>query len=298
MTKIFKALFIIVFLAPNLGSAKTFEEMFGEPATFQEEEINAILNSFDYQQGEVNLPGAKSVLTIPEDYYFLGPKDAKAVLVDLWGNPDAETTGMIFPVEYTPFDYQAWGVELTWDPIGYVSDEDAAEIDYDDLLKTMTTDISEESKWRVENGYSPFELVGWAVQPSYDQTTRKLHWAQEIAFSDDDVNTLNYKLRALGRKGVLQLNFIASMDQLATIEAALPEVAAMTAFSEGSRYIDFDPSIDTLAAVGIGGLIAGKVIAKTGFLIVALLFLKKFAVILILPAMWLFRKLKGGDKNV
>lgn len=289
---------ICALVIPNLALAKAFEEMFPDIPVYEEEAANEILREFDYQQGEIKLPAAKSVLNIPEGYYFLGPEDASMVLEILWGNPEAETMGMIFPVEYTPYDYEAWGVELTWDPIGYVSDEDAADIDYGDLLSTMKSDVRADSRWREENGYEPIELVGWAVEPSYDQETRKLHWAQEIAFGDSDVNTLNYKLRALGRKGVLQLNFVASMEQLTLIEAALPDVAAMTAFAEGSRYIDFDPSIDTIAAVGIGGLIAGKVVAKTGLFIVLLLFLKKFAVILILPVMWLVRKIKGGGGNV
>ncbi len=46
--------------------------------------------------------------------------------------------------------------------------------------------------------------------------------------------------------------------------------------------------------MGIGGLIAGKVLAKTGFLAVGLIFFKKFWFIALVPLFWLknvlFRK--------
>ena len=35
-------------------------------------------------------------------------------------------------------------------------------------------------------------------------------------------------------------------------------------FDDGNRYSDFNPDIDTVAAYGIGGLIAGKLAAKAG----------------------------------
>ncbi|WP_428548305.1 DUF2167 domain-containing protein [Profundibacter sp.] len=58
---------------------------------------------------------------------------------------------------------------------------------------------------------------------------------------------------------------------------------------------DFKPSIDKVAAVGIGGLIAGKVLAKTGLIAVALIFLKKFFFLLLIPLYWL--KNLFGRKN-
>ena len=65
---------------------------------------------------------------------------------------------------------------------------------------------------------------------------------------------------------------------------------ALASFRDGARYGDFDASIDEIAAVGIGGLIAGKVLAKAGFLVLALAFLKKggFLLVLLLAPIWRF----------
>lgn len=61
------------------------------------------------------------------------------------------------------------------------------------------------------------------------------------------------------------MNFIANMGQLEEVNAARDEVLAMVSFNDGHKYSEFDPDIDKVAAYGIGGLIAGKVLAKTGF---------------------------------
>ena len=56
----------------------------------------------------------------------------------------------------------------------------------------------------------------------------------------------------------------------------------MADFTQGQKYSDFDPDLDEVAAYGLGALVAGKVIAKTGLLAAALIFLKKFGVIILL----------------
>lgn len=86
------------------------------------------------------------------------------------------------------------------------------------------------------------------------------------------------------------------MEQLTEVEAAVPDVLSMVSFTEGNRYSDFNPSIDKVAAIGIGGLIAGKLAAKAGVLALALVFLKKAGVLLLLPLVWLGKLFKGRRK--
>ncbi len=285
--------FLFLLFLPSAAFSLTFQEAFPDHPGYVQQEAMDILEKMDFKRGTITLPGGEARLEVPEGYYYLDVADSRTVLVDIWGNPNGGSLGMIFPAEYTPIDWMAWGVVIAWNPVGYVSDDGARDIDYDALLAQMQQDTRTESAERVKNGFAAIELVGWASPPYYDQANRKLHWAQEISFDDQEEHTLNYNLRALGRKGVLELNFVAGMDQLEQISAAIPAVSDMVQFNEGSRYEDFIPSMDTVAAVGIGGLIAGKVAAKTGLLVVALLFLKKFGVILILPLIVGFKKLFG-----
>lgn len=241
-----------------------------------------IWDSLDRRQGEIVLPNGVATLNVPETFYYLGPEDAEKVLVEVWGNmpgAGADTLGMLFPAEWTPFDDEAWGVTVEYEEDGYVSDADADKIDYDALLSEMQESTREASRERVAQGYEPIELLGWASRPYYDKDSHKLYWAKELKFEGEPDNTLNYNIRVLGRKGVLVLNFIAGMDQKNTIDANLDTVLALAEFNSGSRYADFNPDIDKVAAYGIGALVAGKVAAKAGLFAALLIFMKKFGVI-------------------
>ncbi|QSX37242.1 DUF2167 domain-containing protein [Shewanella sedimentimangrovi] len=246
------------------------------------------------EKGTIVLPGGKATLEVPDNFYYLNPEDSRRVLEEAWGNPAQDLhLGMLFPAEYSPVDAAAWGVTLDYEEEGYVSDEDAADIDYADLLKTMQSDIAESSQARVEMGYEPIRLVGWATQPYYDAAQHKLYWAKELQFGDSTEHTLNFNVRVLGRQGVLLMNFVAGMSQLEEIQAGREEVLAMASFNEGHTYSEFNPEIDKVAAYGIGGLIAGKVLAKAGMLTAALLLLKKFWFLLLMPLIWLKKMIFG-----
>ena len=284
---------------PQLSAAEGAQTAAAEESQMSAEEAEYIAwakgvwDSLDRQHGEIVLPNGIATLNVPDEFYYLNPADTQKVLVDIWGNPPGgETLGMLFPNDVTPFDDNPWGVTIAYEEDGYVSDEDADEIDYSELLQQMQADIREESNERVKQGYEAIDLVGWAAQPFYDKTAKKLHWAKELKFGEDEqVNTLNYNIRVLGRKGVLVLNFIAGMDQKELIDAQLHRVLAMAEFNAGSRYEDFNPNIDKVAAYGIGALIAGKVVAKTGLFAAALIFLKKFGVLILVGFAALFGKL-------
>ena len=261
---------------------------------------NELWDSMEPQTGNISLPGDVAELNVPDEFYFLNAADSRKVLEDIWGNPpgSAETMlGMLFPAGATPFETSSWGVTVEYEQDGYVTDDDADDINYDDLLTQMKEDTSLNSEERVAQGYDAISLVGWAAKPYYDKASNKLHWAKEIKFGDAPVNTLNYNIRVLGRKGVLVLNFIAGMDQLPLINQNLNSVLAIADFKEGSKYADFNPDIDDVAAYGIGALVAGKVLAKTGLIAAALIFLKKFGVIIVLALGAFARKLYKGRKT-
>ncbi len=242
------------------------------------------------QTGVIEIKQAGAKLNVPDAFYYLDSKDANTVLVDIWGNPPGQPTlGMLFPANSTPFDSDAWAVTIEYEEDGYVSDEDADDINYTDLLTQMKEDTNESNKYRVEQGYPTIELIGWASAPFYDAKEHKLHWAKEIKFDGQNTNTLNYNIRILGRKGVLVLNFIAGIDQKEIIDQNLASVLALADFDQGSTYADFDPDMDTVAAYGLGALVAGKVLAKTGFIALALIFLKKFGVFILVGIGALFK---------
>ena len=87
------------------------------------------------------------------------------------------------------------------------------------------------------------------------------------------------------------------MQQKSLIESQLDTVLALAEFDQGATYSDFDPDMDTVAAYGIGALVAGKALAKTGLIAAAIVFLKKFGVIFVIAIGAFLKKLWSRRKN-
>jgi len=243
-----------------------------------------LIDSLHYQSGKINVDAAHAVLNLNAEFRFLDAADAQKVLSELWGNPpDDKVLGMLVPVAAPLSDpKKSWAVVITYKDDGYVSDKDAAGIDYDAMLKEMQQGTAEANAERKRLGYPEVQLVGWATKPHYDASTNKLYWAKELAFDGGRTHALNYDIRVLGRGGYLSLNAVAGMNQLHQIESEMQKVLALTEFDAGQRYTDFNSATDKVAAYGIAALVAGAIAAKAGLfakLFVLLLAFKKFAIV-------------------
>jgi uncharacterized membrane-anchored protein len=251
-----------------------------------------------FQTGEVTLPGGIARLTLTNGFRYLPPEDAEFVLTKLWGNPPGERTlGMMFPADVSPVSSNGWGVIITYSDDGYIKDSDADSIDYDKLLKDMQKGSKEANKDRTQRGFPTVELIGWATRPHYDKESHKMYWAKELKFSDSTGNTLNYNIRVLGRRGVLNLNVVAGMETLPHIEWSAPEIVGLVNFTDGNRYADFDSSTDKIATYGLAALVAGGFAAKAGFfkvLLAGLLAAKKFVIIGVIALFAVIKKLFLG----
>lgn len=255
----------------------------------------AFLASLHFQSGKVSLPKGIATLDLPANFRYLPPADAERLLVDGWGNPPGnDTLGMIIPTETSPLSEAGWGVVITYTEDGHIKDEDADKIDYKELLEDMKKESEDANKERVKQGYSAMHLVGWAEQPSYDKNARKLFWAKEYHGDKQGDNSLNYNIRVLGRKGVLVLNAVASMKQISQVKSEMPAILAVTEFTKGNRYEDFDSKVDHTAEYGLAALVAGGVAAKMGLfakLGIFLLAFKKFIIIGLVAAGAALRKI-------
>ncbi|MGJ4732000.1 DUF2167 domain-containing protein [Leptospira levettii] len=247
---------------------------------FGEDDILKKVNDLKYQTGTVTIGDKLATIKVPKGFKYLDAKQSQFVLHEVWGNPLNEgILGMLFKSDQTPIsDNFTYALTYSFSEDGYVSDSDANEINYDDLLKSMKEDISEGNEDRKKEGYPTMELVGWANKPYYDSSAKKLHWAKELQFEGDSVNTLNYNIRILGRKGILELNAISDIEKLKLVQSDIPAILASTEFNDGEKYSDYSPGVDKMAAYGIGGLIAGKVLAKAGFFALLVKFWKIIAI--------------------
>lgn len=256
-----------------------------------------ILTALEAQSGTITLPGNIATLQLPAAFVYLDPEKTEVLLVDGWGNPPGnETLGMVLPAGVNPIAEEGWGVVVTYDDDGYISDAEADAIDYDEMLADMKESSIAESQERENQGYGSMLLVGWAEPPRYDKVTHKYYWAQEFD-TDADINSLNYNIRVLGRQGVLNLNAVAGMNQIGIIKNEMPGLLAVTDFTPGNRYEEFDASTDRVAEYGLAALVAGGVAAKMGLFAKIAAFVvafKKFAFITIAALVAGFNKLLRG----
>jgi len=256
-----------------------------------------IEKSFNYESGKISLPEGDGTLNIPKGFKFLNAEQTQNVLSNLWGNPEDKTVlGSLVPDGKGVTHNNSWMFVISYQGDGYVKDDDADDIDYDDLLKTMKEDVAAENEERKKGGYSEVELIGWASKPYYDNTLKVLHWAKELEFGHDKNHTLNYDLRVLGRKGMYNISAVAGIDQLAEVKASIPGIIKSVEFNDGNKYLDFDADTDTVAAWTIGGLVAGKVLAKVGFFAILAKF-AKFIVIGVIAAFAGIKKFLRGNKD-
>ncbi|MTV52915.1 DUF2167 domain-containing protein [Massilia buxea] len=272
-----------------------------EPAAASASTAAALLDSLKFQQGKITLPGDIATLDLPAGFRYLSPADAGRLLTEGWGNPPGiETLGMIVPTAVNPLSREGWGVVVTYEKEGHVKDDDADSIKYDELLKSMQESIAASNEERKKQGYQPMTLVGWAEAPHYDKATHKLYWAKELHGEGDTQNGLNYGVRVLGREGVLVLNAVAGMDQIAQVRSEMKNVTAFSDFTPGNRYADFDEKTDKVAEYGIAALIAGGAAAKLGLfgkLFALVLAFKKILLVGLLAAGgWLFKLLGRKSK--
>lgn len=260
--------------------------------------MDSIEKSLHYKTGKMDLGGGIATINVPAGFKFLESKEAEYVLYDLWGNlKNTKPLGLLFPENSGATDPGGYAFVITYEEIGYVKDKDASKIDYDDLLNEIKEGTIEANKERQTMGLPSMEIVGWAANPHYDQERKLLHWAKEFKVDGNEENTLNYDIRVLGRKGVLNLQAISGISQLDSVNKNIENVLSMVSFNSGNSYADFNSKTDDIAAYTIGGLVAGKVLAKAGFFALILKNIKLVILGLIAGGGFIWRFITGRRKK-
>ena len=191
-----------------------------------------------------------------------------------------------------------WMVVIEADDVGYVSDDDADDLDASAMLEQYKLGTIEQNKTRTSMGILELYIDGWSEPPRYERLKRHLVWG--LNAHDSEGKTVNFFTRFLGRNGYLSVNLI---DDPATIEAAKIEALSIltaTRYKPGSRYDDHVDG-DKDSGIGLKALILGgtglAVAKKGGILIAIVLFFKKGFIFVIAGLGGLFRWLTGKKKK-
>jgi uncharacterized membrane-anchored protein len=226
-------------------------------------------------------------ITVPDGFRFAGQAGTRTFL-ELTQNPtNGDELGVLLPASV---EDGRWFVIFEFNPIGYVKDDEKDKLDADDMISNIREGTEAANEERKRRGWSTMSIVGWHTQPFYDTRTNNLTWA--ITGAADDSQVVNYSVRLLGRRGVMNVDLVLAPDEVESVVPAFEKVLGGFSFKAGSRYAEFVQG-DKVAAYGLTALVAGgagAALAKSGLLGK----LWKAIVVGVLALLGAIKKLFGG----
>ena len=231
------------------------------PSTDQQkaaEQFRAKLRALDWVKGPTTVTvSGNSTLKLPEDYVFLDAANT-AKFEELTHNLSGGKEVLIGPRSLQ------WAAYLVFNDEGYVKDDE--KIDAAAILKSLKDSTERANEERRRRGWEEMHIIGWAVPPAYNATTKRLEWA--TLFESQSESGVNFFTKILGRRGVTSVVLVSSPDDQTISVAALNQVLTGYDFNTGERYAEYKPG-DKVAEYGLTGLILGGAVAaaaKTGLL--------------------------------
>ncbi len=220
--------------------------------------------TIQYQTGTIEIANGTATLQVPDSYKFIGAEQSQYILTELYGNPpDSSITGILMPAELGVTFGDGVMFVLYYQEIGHVDDKDANKTDADELMEFIRKDALDDNRNRISAGLESYRIIGWAHRPVYDEQKHELSWGKELKFdSDIQTTTLNYNIVFLGRKGVITMNAVATMNELKQVEAARETIRQMINFNPDFNYDQFNPQTDTVSVWTINGLITGTTLME------------------------------------
>ena len=232
--------------------------------------------------------GSVATQKVDDGYVFLEASEVRKFdeLTQNLYSPDE--VGVIAPED------GSWFAVYSWDPIGYVKDDEKESLDSEALLDALRKGNVQSNADRRQRGWDEVTLVGWAREPHYDETTHNLEWA--LLFDSEGERSVNYNTRILGRGGVMSVMLVCRPEDLSSILPKFKAVLDGFGYTAGNRYAEFRAG-DRIAEIGLSALIVGGATAaavKTG----AFKWLWKGIVVAAAAIVGLFKKIFGkGNRN-
>jgi uncharacterized membrane-anchored protein len=202
-------------------------------------------------------------IDLGEGHVYLDQAGTRQFL-EMTQNP---TSGTELSVVTPASEQEQWFVVFEWSGVGYVKDDEASELDAAAMLASIREATAAGNEERTKRGWPTMEIVGWQEEPHYDTASNHLTWA--IVGTSEGHQTINRMVKLLGRKGVMTVTLVAAPEDIATASARVDTLLGVYRFRPGNTYAEYLPGKDTVAEMGLKGLIlggAGAALLKSGLL--------------------------------
>jgi uncharacterized membrane-anchored protein len=229
-------------------------------------------------------------IAIPEGFRFTGQAGTRRFL-ELTQNPTSGSElGILLPESA---EDGRWFVVFEFNGIGYVKDDEKNSLDADGMISSIRRGTEAANEERKRRGWSTMNIDGWHTPPFYDTRTNNLTWA--IKGSTPEGSVVNYSVRLLGRRGVMNVDLVLAPEEVDAVVPAFEKVMGGFSFKPGSRYAEFVQG-DKVAAYGLTALVAGgagAALAKSGVLGK----LWKAIVVGVIALVGFLKKMFGGGRS-
>ncbi len=208
-------------------------------------------------------------IKFPDGFRFANGDDTRRLLRASGEPSSGQEMGMLVSKE------GRWSVFFEFSDDGYVKDDDKDKLDAAKILKSIKKGNDYGNEERKRMGVPPLNITGWEKEPFYDEATHNLEWA--IRAESEGRPIVNYNIRLLGRRGVMEVILVCNPEKLTETLPAFKELLAGYSYKPGENYAEYKQG-DKLAKYGLTALVAGGAVAiaaKTGLLASLLLIFKK-----------------------
>jgi len=217
--------------------------------------------SIDWKTGGKGAVGTRAEIEVPAGYRFTGGPGTVRIM-EAYGNlTSGNELGFLAP------DDLEWFAMFTFSDVGYVKDDDKDSLDADAILSQMKEGQKAANEEMERRGLGTLEVTGWHTKPFYNPQTNNLEWAIRLRSSEGG-ESINYKTKLLGRRGVMDVVLVCDESQMSTVLPEYQKLLDGFAFKAEESYAAFQKG-DKIAEYGLTGLILGGgllMAAKSGLL--------------------------------
>lgn len=204
--------------------------------------------------------GSMAEIKIPANYHFAAGDDTRKLMEYFGNKPTDREMGYVAPKT------EDWFMVFEFSETGYIKDDEKDSLDADKILQGFKDGDKEANKWRREQNLPELEVIGWHKKPAYDPATNNLEWA--TIYQSQGRKGINYNIRYLGRKGVMEVVIVADEQNLVSVVNQAKKILSTYSYSSGNKYSEFREG-DKIAEYGLAALVGGgalAVAAKSGLL--------------------------------
>ena len=280
----------------NFSLAFAADERLLDKDEYREKIITLDWKFSEQENGEVvqiNNTNA-SVILVKDEAIIQGWKNVNQYTWWSFGQP-AEDDDIAIIRSLGDYSYSFY---LAYNDDGYVSLDDWKELDPKSLINQLRETAKKNAEYYKSQNLEYVKSIDWIFQPSLNEKFKTVSYSYKVVWSDNKI-TMEAKNLTLGKKGYISSVYVIPYSENLNLEkeaSYAKQFANTVKFNEGYRHADYK-SGDKVAAMGIGGLVAGslgvKALAKAGVLAKFL----KFGWILLAPLLLFLGKLSGGGKT-